>query len=166
MGCDIHCYIEYKPDPLDPDSQWDGFGGEIRCSRHYGIFAALADVRNGYGITPISQPRGLPSDVSYEVRGDNHLYVVETQGDGCVDPKTAAEYVASGYSKYMDEYRTHVTHPDWHSHSWCTADELESALKNHKVEAGTAYEYWAIVAALRSFETQGCHARLVFWFDN
>jgi len=42
----------------------------------YGMFAFLAGVRNYSGITPISEPRGLPSDVSNfsldEISDDDH----------------------------------------------------------------------------------------------
>lgn len=101
MGCDIHMYAEkkigdtwypftppehnkwYEEDEEDQpfnrqsalnhdDVAWDG--------RNYRIFAMLAGVRNGIGfasvktgepITPISKPRGLPEDVSAEVKQES-----------------------------------------------------------------------------------------------
>ncbi|WP_317970333.1 hypothetical protein [Paenibacillus sp. CCS19] len=36
--------------------------------RNYLLFAILANVRNHYNIQPISQPKGLPEDVSHEVK--------------------------------------------------------------------------------------------------
>lgn len=81
MGCDIHAFIEYKP--TDSDEWLDGdiylknkdFGSypneqEYKKidfqfeKRNYGLFAVLADIRNDGSIEPISEPRGLPTDIS------------------------------------------------------------------------------------------------------
>lgn len=168
MGCDIHCYIEYRTKILlsKYDEQWRGFGGRINPGRHYGIFAKLANVRNGFGIVPISKPRGLPEFTSYELRGDSRLWISDdnASGEGNCSQENARRWIESGASKLVDE--KWVTHPDWHSHSWCNADEIEEALKDPNVEAMREVEYVAIVAVLRSFEQQGYLARLVFWFDN
>lgn len=95
MGTDIHVYTEYRNQetgewhplyPLqdnpywnadDPDHEdgpeWDM--REHRLDRNYGLFAILADVRNGAGfagvdtgdpIEPIDMPRGWPDDLSAE----------------------------------------------------------------------------------------------------
>lgn len=67
--------------------------------RNYDLFAALADVRNGYKsngklytITPIAEPRGIPSDAS------------------------------SVYREYANEWRY-----DGHSHSYFTLAELDTS---------------------------------------
>ena len=56
MGCDIHCYIEYKPAGSD---DWSDFGGRINPGRNYDLFAKLAGIRNYDEITPIAKPRGM-----------------------------------------------------------------------------------------------------------
>ena len=43
---------------------------EARPSRSYPLFAALANVRNVYGVPPIAEPRTLPEDLAPE---DAHL---------------------------------------------------------------------------------------------
>jgi hypothetical protein len=60
MGCDIHVHVEKKE-----NDKWM----EVNISknidiraRNYCIFSVLADVRNGYGIPPISYHRGIPKD--------------------------------------------------------------------------------------------------------
>lgn len=68
MGTDIHMIVQRK----------DGYGRWRECgipgfgARSYSLFAALANVRNGFGfagvythepIKPIAEPRGLPTDV-------------------------------------------------------------------------------------------------------
>ena len=77
MGCDIHMHVEKhngtawvhvpKNDPDHYDwSEWD-------LPRNYNLFGILANVRNGWGFAgcdtgdrfkPISEPRGLPDDIS------------------------------------------------------------------------------------------------------
>jgi len=87
MGCDIHFYTEVK----QPDGSWVLHGSvsnegdsegewlsadELYDGRNYNLFAILANVRNGRGFAgiktgegfnPISEPRGIPEDVSAEV---------------------------------------------------------------------------------------------------
>lgn len=55
-------------------------------SRNYDLFAILADVRNGtgfagcktsYGFNPISMPKGLPEDITAEVK--ELLWVMDMQ---------------------------------------------------------------------------------------
>lgn len=96
MGADIHLYIEYKddkgnwvidenqkcescngtgehPNEIDDDHKDCGFcygDGYKKCdiNRSYLLFSILADVRNGYGLNPISDPRGIPQDASEEYK--------------------------------------------------------------------------------------------------
>lgn len=122
MGCDIHCYIEYKPAGSD---DWSDFGGRINPGRNYDLFAKLAGIRNYDEIEPVAKPRGYPKDAAYEAE------------------------------------KKYVSNPDWHTHSWLTADEFAVA-----IEGSGEPEYEAILAAMRSFEAGGAQARIVFWFDN
>ena len=104
MGCDIHMYAEVKKNnkwskvgdvfenmwyskdrelsdwnkPLT-DTPYDG--------RNYDLFAILADVRNGHGFAgcvtgerfnPISEPKGLPDDVSKKIKKESDKW----DGDG------------------------------------------------------------------------------------
>lgn len=95
MGCDIHLFVERRvegtwvpadkwvPDPHKESKDKNAL--MILCNdryyngRNYDLFAILADVRNGRGFAgidtgdgfePISDPRGLPSDVSTEVQSE------------------------------------------------------------------------------------------------
>lgn len=72
MGTDIHPFAE-----CCRDGAWHLVDAEIPRDRNYWAFAVLADVRNGYGfggfgtgdpITPLDEPRGLPEDLSPELR--------------------------------------------------------------------------------------------------
>jgi hypothetical protein len=81
--------------------------------------------------------------------------------EGTCARSSAERWVNAGSSKYVNKDKTYITHPDWHSHSWLSADELESAFRDD-----TGPDYKATLAAMRSFEKDGYQARLVFWFDN
>jgi hypothetical protein len=63
MGCDIHAHIEYER----WEGEYIGWGFDIDINRNYTLFSVLANVRNGGEIGPISEPRGLPKDISMEV---------------------------------------------------------------------------------------------------
>jgi hypothetical protein len=72
MGCDIHMCVE-----ILKDNKWhniDYFKRDIESGettyvpiwsdRCYGLFSILANVRNDDNIIPISEPKGLPDDIS------------------------------------------------------------------------------------------------------
>lgn len=87
MGADIHVFIEQKTiisdNPLITEwisiDEWEHNPyfeeTEVRKpyweDRNYLLFAILADVRNDYNIDPISLPKGLPEDVSPEVKNQS-----------------------------------------------------------------------------------------------
>lgn len=81
MGCDIHCYAEVfvsgawkKVDEIFPCPEWKkASSGKLLCDnpisdRNYSLFGFLADVRNVYNVPVLKGPRGLPEDVSKEVK--------------------------------------------------------------------------------------------------
>ena len=99
MGCDIHIHVEYKRHkfigsdgdnkpqyvkewacgdyfkinpyyPDDPDDEKLYSLVEFCDDRNYERFSILANVRNYGGTDYISEPRGLPTDVTKEVKED------------------------------------------------------------------------------------------------
>lgn len=77
MGCDIHCYIEYKNDNgewvfANPDFKnykhdnngWDAIDGFF-TDRDYNLFSLLAGVRGGWDA--MKEPCGFPNDATEEV---------------------------------------------------------------------------------------------------
>ena len=88
MGCDIHLYVERRNSggwiscdtwEKDNDDNWLSvpYSKQFYNSRNYDLFAILANVRNGYGFAgvntgdgfvPMAEPKGLPDDVTEEVR--------------------------------------------------------------------------------------------------
>lgn len=97
MGCDIHLFTErrneagewesadtWTPDPYaeegEPKRQRVFVRDALFSERNYGLFAVLANVRNGIGFAgvdtgegyrPISEPKGLPADVSAAVQAES-----------------------------------------------------------------------------------------------
>lgn len=178
MGCDIHCYIEYRhpPGPNHEDGgRWFGFGGRINPGRNYRMFGYLAGVRSDG--PPVVEPRGLPEDAAWDAQWDTWLHIsdCEVNESGSCTREQAAQYHRSGSSyRYLPEDTEKkkpiaVFHPDWHTHSWVTPDEWEQAIQQTVKTDAYHYplpEYFAMLAALRSLEQQGYEARVVFWFDN
>jgi len=105
MGCDIHLYTEilnnkgkwvpndkWEDNPYNYEEEGDPHRGvhydnQVWSERNYTLFAILADVRNNYGFAgvnlgnrfnPISDPKGLPHDVSDEIKGESDRW----GGDG------------------------------------------------------------------------------------
>lgn len=93
MGCDIHMYVEKYS---EAEKRWMSadvweesdysihqmdISNHIYSGRNYELFAILANVRNGDNFKPISEPRGVPKDVSWLVKkavngmnGDGHSH--------------------------------------------------------------------------------------------
>lgn len=84
MGTDIHPIVEvwsrreakwvtHRPTtPYKYATQWKGAPKyalpDEFSDRNYFMFAVLGDVRNDYGVSPISKNRGLPSDIAAGTR--------------------------------------------------------------------------------------------------
>jgi hypothetical protein len=108
MGTDIHIVAEYFQ-----DGRWHLADKELTEDRNYRAFAVLADVRNGYGfagfdtgdeLVPISSPRGLPDNMSLELRA---MVEKNETDDGVEEDDTAAGI-------WLGD----------HSFSWVTLQEL------------------------------------------
>lgn len=100
MGTDIHLYVErfdgtqwLSCDQWAPDEYSDTpcrtvpFGKHYYDNRNYDLFAILADVRNGRGFAgidtgdgfvPIAEARGLPNDLSPELKAETEAYLDHT----------------------------------------------------------------------------------------
>jgi hypothetical protein len=106
MGCDIHLYVEkrdgdrwvsadkWSPNeyhakyPEDGEPEYEiKYEDRFYRDRNYDLFAMLANVRNGVGFAgcdtgdgfkPIALPKGLPADVSPEIRAESDRW----NGDG------------------------------------------------------------------------------------
>jgi hypothetical protein len=106
MGCDIHAMIERK-------SRYGWVNsGDPDVGRNYEMFAVLAGVRNYDGITPIAEPRGLPSFKAFKTYSDGEQYI--EWADYNEKPCYEMEAMAERYGV------------DGHSHSWLTLVEIKA----------------------------------------
>lgn len=176
MGCDIHLRLERK---AKGQSKWQDCHilGYDRCwgDRIYGMFAALADVRNYNDIEHLPV-RGIPNDATrntllaygYAVVMDAEKHFDFQCGES--QAKDWVEYC--GYSEYLESDGVkYVSDPDWHTPSWCTTSEMEDCInrifKNEDGGYKGDYSEWlALLGAMKGYEADGSECRAVFWFDN
>lgn len=119
MGCDIHPIIE-RHDRRRGDGgevYWESWvnAGTPDLGRDYELFAVLAGVRNYDGITPVSEPRGLPGVTDRYEDGD-------FRGDYPQQP--------------CEEFKRYYLHwePDAHSTSWLTLAEIKGYDTTQEIE--------------------------------
>lgn len=83
MEVDIHGSVEFRDANLDEGRDWKDWYAVINAGiildRSYAMFGSLFGVRNPTDFVPVAADRGLPDDVSEEVKGDaegegNHSY--------------------------------------------------------------------------------------------
>jgi hypothetical protein len=134
MGADIHCYIEYRKRNDSGEKRWLSFGGRLNPGRNYGVFAVLAGIRSDKSIPVPFPPRGLPEDTGFKAVDDYYLFIDETGFENSVTSETAKQYVENcgcHYKNNHDGKPTWVSHPDWHSHSWLTTEELKKVFQEY-----------------------------------
>lgn len=130
MGCDIHGYIEFR-DPTAREPRWTSFGGKLWLDRNYNMFGILAGVR--VPEEQLYEARGIPSDLGWMAEDDYTLYVDDRcAGETKFCTRLDAEgWVRSGSSRWTNDKRNEVTHPDWHTPSWLTTAEYGEALRHY-----------------------------------
>ena len=116
MGTDIHGVFQRR----NGSNEWVDVPSKYDESRHYQLFAVLADVRNGFGfagiptgdaVRPIDQPRGLPKD--FPCSADQHTTIKEVW-----DASGQERYYKPGENGYGEVWMGD------HSHSWLTGAEM------------------------------------------
>lgn len=170
---------------------WRDLGGRINPGRNYWMFGILSkgvrvDTENAF------EPKGIPDfhSLAYASRNDYTLYISDKEDDEgkYTTLEKAIKWASSEYYRSELYYRnptddkpTWVSSPDWHSASWLTTEEYEKAIQIYKdkcmeaykddpeynpIEEGILPEYEAMLAAMKSLESNGMVSRVVFWFDN
>lgn len=206
MGCDIHIHVEYRRtvdgaekwlcgdyllinpyyglDEYEPEYSLVDFCGD----RNYSRFATLANVRN-YGNTPyIDEPRGLPDDVTAEVKkdyyrwgidGHSHSYftlkeLIDYQENikplkhrGMISPE--AQKKLDDYGILPDEWCQWTNQAGWAFREWKTENTvlipLIEALKKRADELYVIYD-WFWESEPKTAYKKSENIRIVFWFDN
>lgn len=116
MGCDSHFFLERRinngPWGLDPSHKFgedlrDGFLYPLEIpslsGRSYYLFGLVAGVRS-YDVTPIAQPRGLPSDVSKEILSYFTDYKPDFHTPTYLTPKELEKALNKYYKHIKREY--------------------------------------------------------------
>ncbi len=143
MGCDIHGFVEIKR-----NDKWKLSDVEIPEDRSYDTFAILAGVRNYVNAIPISEPKGLPEDLSEESKNDDNIQHLEYWQEG-----------------------------DGHSFSWLTLKEIldynweqefadsRNDYKLVKAKDAICNSWTCFITYLKTVELEPENIRIVFWFD-
>lgn len=109
--------------------------------------------------------------------GSSKWILAEKSGIIEYDPFIHGDLINGLPPKQGDYFLWQVTHPDYHNHSWLTANELQVVVDNY-AEVGNeiwgsqdnsvSAEVLAWLAALRELDSQDdvIQSRIVFWFDN
>jgi hypothetical protein len=152
MGCDIHIigekrYVWEREGERKPN-KWEVFRVPgVFQRRYYGFYAHLAGVRNSFDVRPVSEPRGLPDDVSpTALRWFNN--------DGEPEADLIHELLGCG--------------PGDHSTSWLTLEELTKHNWDQQVRQTVDQEFVDdFLQALRNEQQYECEEiRIIFNFDS
>ena len=198
MGCDIHLYTErkrsvkgktqwvnvdyWKKNPYYGDDEYEREYELIPAYRHrnYFLFSILADVRNYSNNIPISKPKGLPEDVSDEVRaeserwgsdGHSHSYftLLELKDHiRLVPPAVDEGYILKEDAKLLDEkgeipVTSFIEKPNSENYvwkKWVIPNPLEDLIKELKIRYCKEFHLWKYRPGYEE------DFRIVFWFDN
>jgi hypothetical protein len=143
MGCDIHAHTEVKINGV-----WHHYSTlHIRAS--YALFSRMANVRNdmpGRGhIDPISEPRGLPEDISFITKFDNDLWGTDGHSNS---------WLSGAEMEGLEAW--------WQAQSWAKS----SATFVYDTFGYLFGNGW-YVSEYPDDHPEGVEdARVVFWFDN
>jgi hypothetical protein len=154
MGCDIHITAERKTNSgyeaiTDIEFQ---VGTAPFDWRAYGMFCFLAGVRNYSDIKPISQPRGIPKDISNDVEEEFNSWSSDAHSGSWL---SISELLEFGYDDKMEDLRVMEN-----GNGGCTTNPGSGKITTYKEFLGSAF-----FKDLSKLEQCGAE-RIVFWFDN
>ena len=137
MGCDIHFHSEIKR-----SGKWEHYSTN-NIPRHYALFSVMANVRN-YPRThqPISEPKGLPEDVSELTKMCSDYFGVDGHSHSWLSAKEIVQL-----HKWMDDQGPMYSHD-----------------ANFPYLCGSHFD--AFLKYPEEFPDEIEDVRYVFWFDN
>lgn len=142
MGCDIHAHIEMyssRECAQSPNNCWvHCFAENIGIGRDYTLFGLLANVRH-FGQHNMN-PKGIPSKpkLSYACANRYYLNVTdnkERHTDKCVSREQAEKYVLDGSAIYINDEKTILTNPGYHSATYLSLSEMLAVRKNYLLQS-------------------------------
>jgi hypothetical protein len=135
MGCDIHAYIEYEEESDDKQKGKNHVSNfaQVKVNRNYWLFTLMAGVRGNeiQGHKPVSEPKGLPKEVSYTVSKDAFLCVMDIECASRADHCCSREDAERWGSNYIDEAKRYVHHPDLHSNSCLSLQDMNEVIQRY-----------------------------------
>lgn len=151
MGCDIHAYAEVKE-----KGKWTFSGLTPFDWRSYGMFGFLAGVRNYSKAEPIAKGRGVPADLSPEVKESEESWDMDGHSHSWVSLKELLDF---DYDKKFYDMRV--------MRDGNGAAEARSLEEAHH----TTYREFlgeGFFEELEELKQLGKpeNVRVVFWFDN
>jgi hypothetical protein len=171
MGCDIHAFIEFEKF----ETYWSLTETPLNIPRDYKLFSVLAFGDGGYTDDLPHPPRGLPSNLSFDVRYYFYTPVEEVmkqmESTGWQTKKfNPEEYLQDTWESAAQEYSQYrlLPTPEFHTHSWLTLDELKESLSyGHLTKKDISPEFCAIIAGMEELAARygKGKVRLVFSFD-
>ena len=140
------------------------------------VFSMIVDEETGAGYYFTYCYEDLSDKLvgSWLVQSDETSEIHTYYEDGRYCRKSQADkWIRQGISNPIEIVTGHefVTHPDWHSPNWCTAQEMEQCVTQLFFRDGEwigDYFEWKILSdVMKLYEESGEYeCRAVFWFDN
>lgn len=172
MGCDIHSFAEVKRnnkwekvndhfslDDYDKEYYKKEKGDNPFDWRDYSIFAFLAGVRNYDHCEPISKPKGLPEDLSDEVKQHYEDWECDAHSASYLKAKELLEF---DYDKTF--WNRRITKVEGNcTNGAALAEEGEGKVLTYRENLGEWF-----FKHLEELKTLGEpeNVRIIFWFDN
>ena len=141
MGCDIHLHVEIRV-----NDKWEHYS-EPYITRDYELFTKLANVRNDSKVVPISDPRGLPTDISS---------VTALCAEWCAADWHSHSWLSAAEIREVEE--------------WWLARERYQGGHRFGIEQIWGYLFGnslsGVVESSTGYPPEVTDVRIVFWFDN
>lgn len=158
MGCDIHMHVEYRKLGKWYSGDYYRKKGdkyvvvEFYPGRNYDLFAMLADVRNYDYRDYVDSARGLPSDITDDVRNEFEPWRLDAHDCSYLTLK-----------ELIDFQEEHKGDSDY--------DDLNYVIDKLKIVADELYliydfEWTGIAVTRQRAYEKSDDIRIVFWFDN
>lgn len=207
MGCDIHVFCEAKRfygdeniwycvdhfkknkyfNPIEPDGEREWEVVVIFDNRDYGLFSLLTDVRNYYENEPIDTPRGLPNDVSKEVKDESDYCGSDGHSHSYFTLKELMDYrrehATMKYSGMLSDKQIEDLRNGIKPNSWCQSTNMEG-YKYVRWEDNITPNFDKLIEVMKKrlmeefwiydfqddkedrIKERSNDFRIVFWFDN
>ena len=159
MGCDIHIWAERKTTNgyvAVTDVKFTE-GASPFDWRSYRMFGFLAGVSNYSDVPPISEPRGLPDDISAQVFAEFEIWELDAHTPSWL---TVEELAAFDYDQPIEDRRVTVQVAPNAWDGGRTAEPGGGEMTTWRAFLGKAF-----MNDLEKLKSCGA-TRIVFWFDN